>query len=86
MAFISLNKEKRIVAASNKFHCGNNDIEVIIPLEVGGLHNLHNYLYIDGEFIYSPVVEEKIESPSQLDKIEAQITYTAIMTDTLLEE
>ena len=29
--------------------------------------------------------KEQIESPSQLDIIEAQVTYTAMMTDTLLE-
>jgi len=32
---------------------------------------------VDGEF--------EIESPTQLDRIESQITYTAMMTDTLLE-
>ena len=33
-----------------------------------------------------PVEEvEKITPPSQLDMIEAQVTYTAMMTDTLLE-
>lgn len=28
---------------------------------------------------------EPVETPSQLDVIEAQVTYTAMMTDTLLE-
>ena len=32
------------------------------------------------------MVEYPKESPSQLDIIEAQVTYTAMMTDTLLEE
>lgn len=32
-----------------------------------------------------PVVEET-ETVTQLDRIEAQVTYTAMMTDTLLEE
>lgn len=32
-----------------------------------------------------PEVEEAEEQPSQLDIIEAQVTYTAMMTDTLLE-
>ena len=31
-----------------------------------------------------PVQEPKTE-PTQLDRIEAQVTYTAMMTDTLLE-
>ena len=30
--------------------------------------------------------QEGTEMPSQLDRIEAQVTYTAMMTDTLLEE
>lgn len=33
-----------------------------------------------------PVEEEAVDSePTQLDRIEAQVTYTAMMTDTLLE-
>ena len=31
-------------------------------------------------------VEEILDKPTQLDRIEAQTTYTAMMTDTLLEE
>ena len=30
-------------------------------------------------------IEDEKEAPSQLDIIEAQVTYTAMMTDTLLE-
>lgn len=32
-----------------------------------------------------PDPEPEISEPSQLDRIEAQITYTAMMTDTLME-
>lgn len=32
-----------------------------------------------------PEMEAVAEPPSQLDRIEAQLTYTAMMTDTLLE-
>ena len=31
-------------------------------------------------------IEDPITEPSQLDRVEAQVTYTALMTDTLLEE
>lgn len=31
-------------------------------------------------------VEDPIIEPTQLDRVEAQVTYTALMTDTLLEE
>lgn len=45
-----------------------------------------DYRYVDGEFIYEPLpVEEVVEIPTQLDRIEAQVAYTAMMTDTLLE-
>ena len=42
------------------------------------------YRYINGEFIYEPL-PLPVEKPSQMDMIEAQVTYTAMMTDTLLE-
>lgn len=49
--------------------------------------NIYDYQYIDNEFIYNPlpVIEESIQQPTQLDTIEAQVTYTAMMTGTLLE-
>ena len=40
-------------------------------------------------FTYELIAEEKPEptpAPTQLDRIEAQITYTAMMTDTLIPE
>lgn len=46
-----------------------------------------DYRYVNGEFIYDPLpVEDINEQPTQLDRIEAQVAYTAMMTDTLLEE
>lgn len=48
--------------------------------------DLYEYRYIDGEYIHDPIPVEPVEEvPSQLDIIEAQVTYTAMMTDTLLE-
>lgn len=48
--------------------------------------DVSSYRYVDGEFIYDPVpVVEVEEQPTQLDRIEAQLIYTAMMTDTLLE-
>ena len=48
-------------------------------------HN--NYRYINSVYIYDPLPEkpDPEAQPSQLDLIEAQVTYTAMMTDTLLE-
>lgn len=40
----------------------------------------------NGEYeIYDDGQPEPVVEPSQLDVIEAQVTYTAMMTDTLLE-
>ena len=39
----------------------------------------------DEEYIFGEDDSPIIGSPTQLDRIEAQITYTAMMTDTLLE-
>lgn len=54
-------------------------------------HGRYNYKYVEGKVI--EVAEEdkpKVVDPEQQattqDKIEAQIMYTALMTDTLLEE
>lgn len=33
-----------------------------------------------------PETPEPVAEPTQLDRVEAQVTYTAMMTDTLLEE
>ena len=48
--------------------------------------NITDYKYIDGRYVYDslPKVESEV-IPTQLDMIEAQVTYTAMMTDTLLE-
>ena len=48
--------------------------------------DVSSYRYVDGEFIYDPVPAVEVEEqPTQLDRIEAQLVYTAMMTDTLLE-
>ena len=49
--------------------------------------NLSDYRWQDGAFVYDPLPEPDPvpEEPSQLDRVEAQATYTAMMTDTLLE-
>ena len=41
----------------------------------------YEYRYVDGEFIHDPLpVEPVIETPSQLDRVEAQVAYIAMMT------
>lgn len=48
--------------------------------------NVADYLYMAGELIYSPMPEEEVSIPTWQDRIEAQVTYTAIVTDSLLPE
>lgn len=49
--------------------------------------NLSDYRWQDGAFVLDPLPEPEPEpeEPSQLDRVEAQATYTAMMTGTLLE-
>ena len=86
MAFINIDDTNRIVAASYDFHCGDNEIEVTIPEEIE-LVKIHEYKYINNKFVHDPlpIIEPEV-IPSQLDVIEAQVTYTAMITDTLLTE
>lgn len=46
--------------------------------------DLSNYRYVEDAFLYEPQTPE-MEMPTQMDRIEAQLTYTAMMTETLLE-
>lgn len=48
--------------------------------EDSGITNFDGYAMVEGEW-----TDESTE-PTQLDQIEAQVAYTAMMTDTLLEE
>lgn len=50
--------------------------------------DITEFLYVSGEYVYSPkpVPPEPAPEPSRLDEVEAQMLYTAMMTDTLLEE
>lgn len=48
--------------------------------------NVADYRYANGEYVYDQLpAKEVLEVPTQLDRIEAQVAYTAMMTDTLLE-
>lgn len=54
-------------------------------------HGRYNYKYVDGKVIEvaegeKPTIEEPEQQATAQDKIEAQVMYTALMTDTLLEE
>lgn len=51
----------------------------------------YNYKFVEGKVIEvaegdKPTIEEPEQQATAQDKIEAQVMYTALMTDTLLEE
>lgn len=50
--------------------------------------NVTDYRYVDGEFVYDPIPDPEPEppTPDRLDVIESQVLFTAMMTDTLLED
>lgn len=54
-------------------------------------HGRYNYKFVEGKVVEvaeadKPTIEEPEQQPTAQDKIEAQLMYTALMTDTLLEE
>lgn len=80
---LNLAEDNRILSACVVLPNGIYDGMPIVDTLPEG--NLPDYQYINNEFIYNPLPKEEIiEKPSQNDLIEAQITYTAMMTDTLL--
>ena len=80
---LNLAEDKRILSTCVVLPKGNYSNMPIVDILPEG--NLFDYQYIDNEFICNPLPkEEPVVKPSQLDIIEAQITYTAMMTDTLL--
>lgn len=81
MYALNLGEDNRILSATeDRFGSPNQPRVETLPKG-----NLPDYLYVDGEYIYNPVPQPTIDpQPSQLDMVEAQALYTAMMTDTLL--
>lgn len=82
MYALNLADDGRILSATYPQYAPE-DAVIVEALPEG---NIVDYLYVDGQYVHEPLPKPKFENvPSQLDRIEAQITYTAMMTDTLLE-
>ena len=47
--------------------------------------DITQYRYVDGVFVHDPLPQQDQPIPTQMDRLEAQLVYTAMMTDTLLE-
>ena len=84
MIALNLSQDNRILSACKVLPKGKYEGMPIVGTLPEG--NICDYLYINNEFVYNPLpAVEIVAQPTQLDIIEAQVTYTAIMTDTLLE-
>lgn len=82
---LNLAEDNRVLSACRVLAIGNYDgMPQVESLPDG---NIGDYRYENEEFIYDPLPqpEPSAPEPSQIDMLEAQITYTAMMTDTLLE-
>lgn len=81
---LNLDSDGRVLSASVVFEMDSEDKydNVVDELPEG---NIVDYKYAEGEYVYDPLPkEEETEQPSQLDILESQIIYTAMMTNTLL--
>ena len=80
---LNLAEDGRVLSATFEKYAPDGSV-LVDELPEG---NLADYRWHDGDFVYDPLPEPDPvpEEPSQLDRVEAQATYTAMMTDTLLE-
>ena len=83
--YILIDEAKRVISA-NYDRYDKEEIETEMPSEITELGQIHQYIYENDELIYSPdKTEYTVEVMSPYDRIEAQVLYTAMMTDTLME-
>lgn len=80
---LNLANDGRILSVTFE-ECAPIDATLVDNLPEG---DTTDYCYVNNEFIYDPLPEEVVdEKPTWQDRIEAQVTYTAIVTDSLLPE
>lgn len=82
MYALNLSEDNRILSVTYDEYAPENQPRVE-SLPEG---DVTDYKFINNDFIHDPLPKpEPSTEPSQLDILEAQVTYTAMMTDTLLE-
>lgn len=82
MYALNLDENGRVLSACPSEYAAPGQ-PIVAALPAG---NIYDYRYVSGEYIHDPLPAETSEAvPSQLDRMEAQIMYTALMTDTLIE-
>lgn len=76
---LNIAPDSRILSACMVLSNGNYDgMPIVESLPEG---NILDYFYINNEYVYNPLPkEEPIETPSQLDIVEAKVSYIAMMT------
>ena len=80
---LNLAEDGRILSATYEEYASPENV-LVDELPEG---DISEYLYVGGQYVHDPLpIPEVEEQPSQLDVLEAQVTYTAMMTDTLLKE
>lgn len=77
---LNLSADGRVLSATLSKYAPETAV-IVSQLPEG---DLSHYRYVEGVFLYDPVAESP-EVPTLLDRIQAQLVYTAMMTDTLLE-
>ena len=85
MYALNLNTDKRVLSACVVLPTTPDTMPMVDSLPDG---NINDYLFINGKYVFDPVPtpEPPEPEPTDFDRLEAQVTYTAMMTDTLLEE
>ena len=79
---LNLNKEGRVLSVCRAVFAPANSVLVEEIPE----NDITDYVYVDGKLKYFPEMKIQVEEvPNSTDWIEAQLAYTAMMTDTLLE-
>lgn len=68
---------------------GSLSTKTVVRSDAAPIDNVKKFAWEDGDYeeiqVYIPYGEPDA-TPSQLDRIEAQLVYTAMMTGTLVEE
>lgn len=82
MAYIKINEDNQITAASMTHHCGLGEIEVNIPEEIWE-NGIYNYKYENGNFIYIKPQEEELHliaatTEERIKALEAAITMLCL--------
>lgn len=84
MYALSLDDNNRILSVCVVLPATPEDMPHVETLPEG---DIDDWLYVNNTYVYDPLPAppEPEPEPSDFDRLEAQATYTAMMTDTLLE-